>query len=145
MNASIADQPPGWFRIVSIAALIWGLIGIATYLMHVGIIGGGTAALSEPERILAESTPSWVTAAYAIAVFSGALGSLGLVLRKRWAKLVLIVSLVAILIQEAWVIFMSDAAAVHGPSALLLPLVIVVVAVLLVWVASMAEKRGWLT
>ena len=85
-----------------------------------------------------------MTAAYAIAVFSGAIGSLGLVLLKKWARPVLIVSLVAIVVQQIWVIFMSDAAAVHGPAAMALPLTIVVVGALLVWLAGMGEKRGWL-
>ena len=144
MNATVVDRPPAWFRAAAILALVWALIGIATYFMHVGLIGEGTSAMSEAERALAESTPIWVTAAYAIAVFSGAAGALGLVLLKRWARPLLIVSLVAVLVQEAWILLFSDAAAVHGPAVLLVPVTIVVIASLLVWLAGKGEQRGWL-
>lgn len=144
MNSVIGPHPPAWFRLLSILALLWSLIGVAMYLMHVGIFGDPAANLSEAERRLAADTPVWVTSAFAIATFAAALGSLGLVLLKRWARPLLVLSLVAVLIQDLWVIFMSDAREVHGLAGIALPALVILAAVLLVWLATIGVKRGWL-
>lgn len=53
--------------------------------------------MSQAERLLFESQPAWVIAAFAIAVWGGALGCLALLLRKKWAMPILLVSLIGIL------------------------------------------------
>jgi hypothetical protein len=147
MNAAAAtraDGVPAWFRIAAILALLWELFGVAMYLMHVGVLPSDPGQMSEAERSLMESSPVWVTALFATGVFAGALGALGLVLRRRWARPVLILSLVAVVLQfGGWLLF-TDAIAIIGPTVVLMPLVIVAVAILLVWLAGAAAGRGWL-
>ena len=144
MNGVIGPRPPAWFRLLSVLALLWSLIGVGMYLLHVGVFGDPTANLSEAERQLAADTPVWVTAAFAIATFAAAIGSLGLILLKRWARPLLVLSLVAVLIQDAWVIFMSDAREVHGLAGIAMPALVILAGVLLVWLATAGVKRGWL-
>ena len=72
-----------------------------------------------------------------------ALGALGLVLRRRWARPVLIVSLVAVVLQFGSWLALTDAVAVIGPTVFVMPLIIVIVAILLVWLAGRAAARGW--
>jgi hypothetical protein len=147
MNATEAtrvDTVPAWFRIVAIIGLLWQLFGVAMYLMQVGVLPNDTSQMSEAERSLMESSPVWVTALFATAVFSGALGALGLVLRRRWARPLLILSLVAVILQfGGWLLF-TNAIALIGPSVFVMPLIIAVVAILLVWLANLSAKRGWL-
>ena len=144
MGEVVGGRVPGWFRLLSVLALVWSLFGVAMYLMHVGLFGDPTGGLSEAERALAESTPTWVTGAFAVATFAAALGTLGLVLLRRWARLLLLISLAAVIVQEGWILFMSDAREVHGLSAVAMPLLITLVGVLLVWLASSGIRRGWL-
>jgi hypothetical protein len=142
MNATTVDRPPTWFWVVAVLGLLWELFGVAEYLMHVGVLPG--AEMSEAERSLMESSPTWVTALFAIGVFAGALGALGLVLRKRWARPLLLLSLVAVILQFGGWLLMTEAVAVIGPTVFIMPAIIVGVAILLVWVANTALRRGWL-
>ena len=133
MNNMVASPAPAWLRIVAVLALLWNLVGCYEYLVSVGILPG--------ERMAEEAMPTWVTAAFALSVFAGALGSLGLLLLKRWAKLLLLVCLAALLVQDLWAFVLRDS----GPDkGLALPLMVNVVAILLVWLAFSADRRGWL-
>ena len=136
-------RPPVWFWIVAVLGLLWELFGVAMYLMQVGVLPNSTE-MSEAERSLMESSPALVTALFAIGVFAGALGALGLVLRKRWARPLLILSLIAVILQFGGWLLATDAIALIGPSVFVMPAVIVAVAILLVWVATIGVRRGWL-
>ena len=112
--------------------------------MHVGILPNDTSQMSEAERSLMASSPTFVTALFAIGVFAGAIGALGLVMRRRWARPVLIVSLVAVVLQFGSWLALTDAVAVIGPTVFVMPLIIVLVGIGLVWLAGRAGQRGWL-
>lgn len=144
MSDVIGARPPAWFWVVAVLGLLWELFGVAMYLMTVGVIENAQE-MTEAERSLMESSPMWVTGLFAIGVFAGLLGVLGLLLRKRWARPLLILSLVAVILQFGGWLLMTDAVALIGPSVVVMPAIIVAVAVLLVWVASVGVKRGWLT
>jgi len=139
-----AVEPPRSFWIISGLALLWNLLGLATYLMYVKMTDEALAALPDAERMLYENTPEWVTAMYAIAVTAGTLGSGFLLLRKSWAVPVLLVSLIAVLVQAAYTLFMSSAVEVLGAQAAIMPLVVVVIAAFLVWYARNSRERGWI-
>ena len=132
---------PTWFKAVAVLAVIWNLFGVAMYLSSVGVFGDPMAGLSAAERAAASSIPGWITGAFAIGTFAGLIGSIGLVLRKAWALPVLIVSLVALLVLEGWIVFLSGAVEQFG---LAVPIMVTAGALLLVWLASHARGRGWL-
>ena len=134
---------PAWFRIMAVLALIWNLIGVYFYLVHVDAIAG--PAMSEADEALASSMPAWVTAAFAIGVFAGAFGCLGLVVLKRWATPLLWLSLIALIVEHGWYLLISGAPATLGSSSIPLPVTILVVAALLVWLAYAGVRRGWLS
>jgi drug/metabolite transporter (DMT)-like permease len=113
------------------------------YLMQVGVLPN-SGEMSDAERSLMESSPMWVTGLFAIAVFAGALGALGLLLRRRWARPLLILSLVAVVLQFGGWLLATDAIRMIGPSVFAMPAVIVAVAILLAWLATIAVRRGWL-
>ena len=144
MSDAIDPKPPAWFWIVAALGLLWELFGVAMYLMHVGVLPN-SGEMSEAERSLMESSPTWVTGLFAIGVFAGALGALALILRRRWARPLLILSLVAVILQFGGWLLATDAIAVIGPSVFAMPALIVAVAILLPWLASVGVRRGWLT
>jgi len=88
----------------------------------------------------------WQWSVFSIAVWSGLLGAVGLLLRKSWAYWLLLVSLIAAIIQYGYV-FAATPILDRMPAgeALPLPVTIIVVGVLLVWFGGIAKKRGWLT
>ena len=144
MGNVIGARAPGWFRIVAVLGLLWNCLGVYMYLKSVGMLGDPLAGLDPAHVALAQSVPAWVTGAFAVAVFAGLLGSLLMVAGKRLASPVLLLSLLAVIVQSAWVIFASNARAVEGAIALIMPGMITLVAVLLVWLAAKGAARGWL-
>lgn len=141
--ATIASgAPPAWFRIVALLAVLWNAFGVFQYLSSVGLFGDPLTGMTDAQRAAAESIPPAVTAAFAIGTLAGLAGSLGLLLGKRWAVPLLLVSLLALAVLEGWIVFLSDALEAFGGIGL--PLTIVVVAALLAWLATHARARGWL-
>lgn len=141
-----ASEPaaPGWFRLVSSAGLIWSLVGLLMLLMHLGLLGDTSPSLSDAQRTLEAGTPAWVLGAMTIATVSAVLGSLGLVRLKAEARPQLYLALGAVLVQQAWTIFVSDAVQVYGILGWVLPVIIIAIATLLVGLGNMGVKRGWL-
>ncbi|HEY0026505.1 MAG TPA: hypothetical protein VGC35_01415 [Allosphingosinicella sp.] len=134
---------PGWFRIAAVIAILWNAFGVFQYLSSVGLFGDPLVSLDPAQRAAAESIPAPVIAAFAIGTLAGLVGSIGLLIRKRWAMPMLVVSLVALAVLEGWIVFASGNLEAFGGIAL--PLTIVVVAALLAWLATHARGRGWLS
>jgi hypothetical protein len=144
MGNVIGARIPGWFRLLSLLGLLWNAFGVYMYLSKVGMFGDPLAGLDAAHRALAQSVPAWVTGAFAIAVFAGLLGSLCMVARKRLASPLLLVSLLAVIVQCGWIMVLSNARAVEGAIALVMPAIITLIAILLVWLAAKGAARGWL-
>lgn len=126
------------------AALIWNLAGFGAYIAEVTRAPEALAALPEATRTLYENTPSWATAAFAIAVTCGVLGCLLLLLRKSLALPVLVISLIAVLVQNFNSFFLMDAMSVVGPGGATASAAIVVIGVYLIWFANDAKSKGWI-
>ncbi len=86
-------------RVIGGLGALWNLMGVASYLAQVGLFGGEAAV---PPG--AAPMPAAITAAFAIAVFGGLAGSIGLALSRGWAAPVLWLSLAASVIDWAWVL-----------------------------------------
>lgn len=142
MATASPTSRPGWFPAVALLAVVWNGFGVAMYLSSVGIFGDPMTGLTEAQRAAAESIPGWVTGAFAIGTFAGLIGSLGLLLRKRWAQPLLILSLLGLLVLEGWILFFSGAVEQFG---LAIPLTVVAGATLLAWLATHGRNRGWLS
>jgi len=144
MATTYENRVPAWFWIVSGLALLWEAMGCYAYMTQVTMGAEQLAALPEGQRQLWESTPAWVTGAYAIAVWGGLLGAIALLMRRTLARPLFVISLIAVLVQFGWSFLIGGAAERLGSSAYPLPIAIIVIAVLLVWFSGVAAKRGWL-
>ena len=91
------------------------------------------------------NTPAWVMGAFAIAVFGGFLGSLFLLLRKKIAKPIFLVSLIAIIIQMFYNVFLSGALDVYGPGAMVMPIMVIGFAIFILWYTKKIETDGLLS
>jgi hypothetical protein len=117
-------------------------MGVVQYLVAMGLFGDPLASLDAAERAAAAGIPDWIFIPFAIGTLAGLIGSVGLLLRKRFALRMLLLSLAALAVLEGWILFVSDALDEFGGPAL--PLTILAVAALLAWLASHARSRGWL-
>jgi hypothetical protein len=145
MNTATAVQPPRWYWIVSGLAVLWMLFGVFAWFMDLMTDEASLAQLSEAQRQIYASRPQWLFILYAVAIFSGLAGTLGLLLRKGWATAVLAVSLAAVVLQFGYVFFGLDAIRILGAAvAVPFPAVIFAIGALLLWLAVHSKKRGWI-
>ena len=143
MSETTRSKAPKWFMVVAAVLLVWNLMGVMAYIMQVTMSPEVFAALPEAERQLYENTPTWATAAFAIAVNGGTLGCLLLLLKRNLAGLFLQLSLAGVLVQMFHSFFMSNSFEVFGPGGMVMPVMVIVIAIYLVWLAARARNRGW--
>lgn len=140
-----STRPPAWYWIVAVLALLWEATGCYFYLVQVRM---GPAELAQLRAVQAEafaSMASWQWAAFAIAVWSGLAGALGLLLRRRWAIWGFWLSLIAAAVQYGYTLFATPLIERMGAAeALPLPITIIVLGLVFVWFAGFATNKGWL-
>lgn len=135
---------PVWFWIVAIVALIWNLMGAMAYIDQMSMTPEVLAALPDEQRVLYETVPAWATGAFAIAVFGGVLGCLLLLLKKKLAITLFIISLLGVLVQMFHSFFMTNSFEVFGPGGLIMPIMVIIIAILLIWFSKTAKTKDWI-
>ena len=145
MTNNSGVKPPMWFWIVSAIALLWNIMGVMAYLGNAFLTEELKAELPPEQLELIENTPAWVTAAFAIAVWAGLLGCIALLIRKKWARPVLLISLIGIIAQMSYSFFMTNAAEVYGQmQGVIMPVLVIAIGVALVILARKATNANWL-
>lgn len=140
----MSGKPSLWFWIVGVLLLLWNGAGVAAYIGEATLSAEALQALPEGQRALIVSRPAWATAAYAVAVFGGVAGCLLLLIRRRSAVPVLVLSLLGVLVQLGHAFLVADAFAVVGAAGAVLPALVLACALFEVWFARRARARGWL-
>ena len=136
---------PKWFWVVAIFFLLWNIMGVFSFFAHTFISEEALAALLVKEKELYGDYPIWTTIVFAIAVFFGLFGSLGLLLKKRWSKIAFIISLCAIIPQMIHNVFFTKSMDVYGPGqAATMPIMVVVSGFFLIWFSKYAINQNWL-
>lgn len=145
MNEKARNAVPTWFWVVAALASLWQAVGCFFYLMQVSMDAADYAALPEAQADAFRGMAAWQWSVFAVAVWSGLLGAVGLLLRRRWAIWALLVSLVAAAVQYGYTFLATPILQTMDPGeALGLPIVIIVVGALLVVFSRMSIRRGWL-
>jgi hypothetical protein len=134
---------PKWLRPVAVVALIWNLLGCAAYLADVTLTPADVAKMTPDQQALYAARPAWAVGATAVAVWFGAAGSVGLMLRKKWSVPLLLASLAGLIVQDA--ALFGFAASKVGPLAVVLQLLVLIIAIGLVMLARKGTRQGWLS
>lgn len=137
-------KPPIWFWVVSGIALLWNLSGVFNYLNQAFNQQAILESINQAQREVFEGIPAWATAAFALAVFTGTIGSIGLLLRKKWAKPLFIISLITAVAQFIHWLFISNAVEAFGPSTYTMPIIVVIIGIYLIFFSKMGIQKGWL-
>lgn len=99
---------------------LFNAAGVQSYLAYVGVLGS-----SAPPPSGEPAMPAAITAAFAIAVFGGVIGSIGLLLLKSWARPVLWLAFVGSVVDWGWVLTnSSDASVPLGVTIIVVSLVL---------------------
>ncbi|MHB1313339.1 MAG: hypothetical protein ACYC3L_15085, partial [Gemmatimonadaceae bacterium] len=137
------EQAPKWFLPVAIVALLWNVVGCVAYLSDVMLSSDDLAEMTAAQQAMYAARPAWSVGATAVAVWGGAAGSVGLIMRKRWATPLLVASLAALVVQDVSFYTMREIAPIET-SALALQGGVLLIGIGLVLLSRRAAARGWL-
>lgn len=140
MESVSSTKPAVWFWIVSGVALIWNLMGIGAFLVEAATT---PVAVAGPENARPDA-PLWYMAAFAVAVFGGVLGCIGLLLRTSWAQWLFVASLIGVALQQLYHFVLSDIGKGLSTADFVMTLMIPSVGVLLIWLSRYSRSKGWL-
>ena len=142
MSEQTSPQPvAGWFKIAAIGSVLFMALGCVSYLMQVT---ADPAALDPDQRAMLEAAPTWMWAAFAVAVWTGLAGTILLLLRKRLAVPFLAVSLLAVLVQFSAYLLVGRLRDLMSLNGLAVPLIILILTWTIFWFARNSQKKGWL-
>ncbi len=137
-------KSPTWLKVLASLALVWNLLGCMAFFADLGISQDELAKLPEAQQALYAARPMWAVLATAVAVFGGVLGSIGILLSRKWAFPVLALSLLGILLQDISLFVLVDGASLGGPAVVAMQSVVLAIGIGLVWLSRKGIARGWL-
>jgi len=141
MTEAQTTKTPRHLWIVGIVALLWNLMGAVDYLMTETKNEAYMAQYTPEQLEFFYGFPAWVVALWAIAVWGGVLGAVLLLMRKKLALQVLLVSFVCMVVTMIQN-YATGAADVVGGMAIVFSVIVFVVALLLVLYARAMTQKG---
>ena len=139
------NTSPTWLKVVAVIALLWNLLGCWAFALDLRLTPDDVAALPDAEKALHAARPAWAVIATAVAVIAGALGSLGLLLGRKWSFVLFVLSLIGILVQDYGLFVLADAVALAGPVVAVMQGIVLLIGIALVVLSRKGIARGWLT
>ncbi|MCL6679895.1 hypothetical protein LZ519_11305 [Sphingomonas sp. RG327] len=130
-----------WYWAGAIASLLFMALGCVTYLMHVT---ADPASLPLDQRAAFDAEPVWLTAAYAIAVWIGLAGALMLLLRRKLAQPLMLISLAAVVVWLAGLLLVPNLRETISSNDLAVAIAVAAITWTIFWFARHSAKRGWL-
>lgn len=143
MPTTAESEVPLRHHVIAVLAAAWNLLGVTLFVVRIamtpelaGQVGGAAAAAAE--------MPLWIDLAFGVAMVTGLSGAFALLLRRRWAAPMLLVSLSAAAVQAVAVpTVLAVRGVLHAP-ALSLPVAALLVSLALWLYARSVRARGWL-
>lgn len=144
MDQETKPVVPAWYWAVAGVALLWNLLGCAAFGMQLSAPDKMTEGMTEAQQQWRKSLPNWVLFTNGLAVCTGAMGSVALLLRNKWSVSLYAISLVSVLVHGVYTIFITGGIKILAPSQLIMQSVIVILAGALLWFSKSARGKGWL-
>ena len=101
-------NPSIMFWVIVLLGLLWNALGCLNFIMQ--SILGAVADLPLAYKLVIASRPGWVTVAFFIAVFGGALGCVLMLLRRATARPALFLSLIGGRLTTGYALWLGAAA-----------------------------------
>lgn len=138
----VTEKAPASVWVVGVLALLWNLVGVGMFLFQTLLPDAALQSMPPDQRAVYEATPAWLYVFYGVATIGGALGALGLLLRRRWAVAVFLVALLALVLQVVGSLLATPAWSIGGAGMLVFPVILIVIATLLWWFTRRMARRG---
>ncbi len=138
-------KAPVHFWIVAILSLLWNAFGAFDYLATQLELDFYMGAFNEEQLAYFYGFPAWSVAAWAFGVWGAVAGSVGLLLRKKWAVWAFAVSIAGMVVNGIYTFVLTNGLEIMGEGAPIITAVIWVVAIFLLVYAIAMKKRGILS
>jgi hypothetical protein len=142
MNSSNI-KPSTRYWLVAVLSFLWYAVGVFNYLAQAYMTDETLVSFPDEVQLYYTNLPAWVTAAFALAVFGGLLGSVGLFLRKKWASFLFLGSFFAIVAQQFHSFFVQDFIEITIEKAIM-PLLVLIIALYMIYYSRKSETEGLL-
>jgi len=137
-------KPSTSFWIISVIALLWNLMGVNQYIQQAYNTDSFRMMYTEEQLKIMDATPAWSTAAFAIAVFAATLGCIALLMRKKWANSLFIISFLGIIVQNIDA-FNRFTISEYKTPELVMTIMIPLIAIFLIWYSKRAISKNWIS
>ena len=143
MDDRFAPQPVArWYWIaatISLLLMILPALGAAIHLTT------DPATLPLDERVQYEAEPIWMVAAFGLTGLAGAVGALMLILRRRQAETLILVSLVGIAVWFVGLFVNAQLRDLLSTGQIAMAIIVVAIVWTIYWFARHSRQRGWLS
>lgn len=146
INAGEArSKTPVHLWIVGVLALLWTAMGAFDYLATQLELEFYMSQFTPEQFEYFTSFPTWMTAFWAFGVWGAFAGSVGLLLRKKWAVWAFVVSIAGLFVTSIYNFGMTNGAEIMGTGGAIFTVVIWIVALFLLWYSWAQAKKGVLS
>lgn len=136
------SEVPVWYWIVSVLLLAWNLIGVLNFLQTAAMTESDIAALPDNQQPFFRSTLA--TILFGWSTITAVLGSVFLLLCKRVAGSLFILSLLGVIIHLANNLYISREIPEQQPMLVAVAMVLIVAGAFSIWFTRSASNRNWL-
>lgn len=147
MSESVIGHAPGRPRtpihlwIVGVLSLLWNLVGAFDYTATHMKLDFYMSQFTEEQLAYFYGFPAWVVAGWAFGVWGALAGSIGLLLRRKWAVWAFTISILGMVVSSIYNFGLTDGTKIMGTGGLIFSIVIWIVAILLlIYSRKMAAK-----
>ena len=137
-------KAPWHLWLVGVFALLFNCIGVFDFVMSMtrGATYMASAGMTPDQIAHYQGMPAWMTAVWAIGVWAAFLASILLLMRRRVAFAVFVLSLAAFLVSLLYTYVLTDGGAVMGRAMAVTSAVIAILLLLFSWYSRAMAKRG---
>lgn len=141
-EAGLQRPTPKHLWVVGVLALLWNLVGVFDYLATQLEFESYMSQFTQEQLDYFYGFPAWATSAWAFAVWGSLLGSIGLLMRRRWAVWAFGIALAGLVFSTIYSFVLSNGAEMMGSGGTVFTLVIFVIAIFLFVYARKQAAAG---
>jgi hypothetical protein len=130
-----------WYWVGATASFLFMALGCFMYLK---LVTTNPATLPADQQQVQALMPWWQMGGFAIGVWAGLAGTVGLFLRRTWAERALMLSLLGVVIWIGAFFAVKNLREAAPADILSIPAVVLVVTWTIYWFARHSRQRGWL-
>lgn len=134
-------KPPTSFWIIGISALVWNIIELYLTTYEMDFLQENSTA-EEFEMI--QSIPFWYGILFVVALLSETLGIFMLLVKRKIASKLFMVSLISIVIIECYWVFFTNIKKTSVALTFIVPIAVIGIAIFLYVYSKRAAKKGWI-